>query len=311
MRPFACLIAAGMLAVTACAANAAPVAYGEAFDTLYRIDLTTHTATAVGAAGMYAGQTIGNISGLTTAPDGTLYAAAGGQKLLVTVNPASGAAQVVGSLGLAGQGDPGHNDALDLNMVASCDGTLWLSSAVAGKLWTVDPATGATSLVGVTGHTITGLVARGSVLYGAGGQGNNNFYRIDTHTGAATLIGSFGSQLTGWVDTVSMSFGADGTLWAVLNYVPPQNDSDPIATWSDLATINPDTGTVSIVGPITGPPSLSQVGIKGFTAGAAPCAGSEPMAAPTASAWSLTLLGGLLALVGLIDGRRRSRLRIR
>ena len=307
MRPFACLIAAGMLAVTAFSVNAAPVAYGEAFNTLYRIDLATHTATAVGASGMYAGQIIGNISGLTTAPDGTVYAAAGGQKLLITVNPASGAANVIGSLGLAGQGDPRHTDALDLNMIASCNGTLWLSSAVAGKLWTVDPASGATTLVGMPGHTITGLAARGDELYGAGGQGDNNFYRIDTHTGAATLIGSFGPQLTGWVDTVSMSFDANGTLWAVLNYVPPQNDNDPLADWSDLATIDPNTGTVSIIGPITGPASLSQVGIKGFTVGPAQCAASEPVGAPVASPWSLGLLGGLLALSGMLAGRRKLR----
>src|ERR1035437_9953786 len=86
-RPLACLIAAG-IAVFAFSANAATVVYGEAFDTLYQIDLGAHTATAIGAAGMYGGVPIANISGLTTAADGTLYAVAGASKLFISVDPA-------------------------------------------------------------------------------------------------------------------------------------------------------------------------------------------------------------------------------
>ena len=44
----------------------------------------------------------------------------------------------------AGQGDPARNDALDLNMIAGCEGELWLTSAYAQKVWTVDPADGTT-----------------------------------------------------------------------------------------------------------------------------------------------------------------------
>ena len=44
MRPLTCVIAAGMLAVAAVPAQAA-TAYGEAFDTLYRIDLDKHEVT--------------------------------------------------------------------------------------------------------------------------------------------------------------------------------------------------------------------------------------------------------------------------
>jgi hypothetical protein len=157
-----------MLAVAAVPAQAA-TAYGEAFDTLYRIDLDKHEATRVGEAGRYAGQLIGNISGLAPKGDGTMYAVAGALKLLIGVDTSTGVARIVGDLGLAGQGDPNHNDALDLNMTASCDGTLWLVSAIANKLWTVNPADGSTTLVGPTGHTVTGLVARGDTLYGAGG----------------------------------------------------------------------------------------------------------------------------------------------
>ena len=169
MRTLACLVAAGMLAVSAPSARAATAAYGEAFDTLYRIDLTSHTAQNVGRAGSSAGQSIGNLSGLSYSLDGTLYTVAGGMNSLARVDPSSGRATIVGSFGLNGQGDPQRNDALDLGMPFSCDGTLNLVSAYAGELWTVDPNTGATTLVGPTGHTITGLVAVGNALYGAGG----------------------------------------------------------------------------------------------------------------------------------------------
>jgi hypothetical protein len=305
MRLLTCLIAAGMFAVAAIPAGAATVAYGEAFDTLYRIDLTTHEATKVGAAGRYSGQIIGNISGLSMTADGALYAAAGGFKLLVRIDPESGQATVIGDLGLNGQGDPGRNDALDLNMAAGCGGTLWLSSAVANKLWTVDRANGAARLVGSTGHALTGIVAYGERLYGAGGKGDNTFDRIDPATGAATAIGAFGSGITRWVNSVSMSFDEAGTLWAVINYVPPEHDTDIPADWSDLATIDPATGKVHVIGPITGPESLKQVGMKGFTTGPAPCGGQQPSPAPIDSPWMLALLAGLLALVASTQRPRR------
>lgn len=297
MRPLTCLIAAGMFAVAAVSAKAATDAYGEGFDTLYRIDLDSRKAVPIGGAGRYAGQTIGNISGLTTTADGSLYAIAGALKLLLGIDQASGGARVIGNLGLANQGS-GQFDALDLNMTADCDGTLWLSSAVVNKLWSVDPGSGETRLVGPTGRPITGLAARGKLLYGAGGRGDNNLYRIDTATGAASLIGPFGAAAPAWINTVSMSFDAAGTLWAVFSYVPPAPGSSSTPDWSDLATINPATGKVTLRGPITGPDALRGTGMKGFTVGPAPCtaAQSAPMPAPVGSPWVWGLLVLLLAL---------------
>lgn len=307
MRPLICLLAAGMLA-SAFPAHAATTAYGEAFDTLYRIDLEARTATAVGAAGRYSGVPIGNISGLTTMADGTQYAVSGALKLFLRIAPTTGVATVVGSLGLSGQGS-GQYDALDLNMTAACDGTLYLSSAIANKLWTVNPQTGVATLVGPTGRAITGLVARGGTLYGAGGKGDNNLYRIDAKTGSTGLIGPFGSAVPEWINTVTMSFDAQGKLWAVLNYIPPAPGSTSNPDWSDLATIDPQTGKMAIVGPITGPSSLAGTGIKGFTLGPTQCNGSvsDPVSAPVASAWMLTLLGALLAAAGLWSVRGRLR----
>lgn len=298
-----------MLAVSALPTRAAATtAYGEAFDTLYTIDLDARRATEVGRSGLFRGQIIGNISGLTTTADGAMYAAAGGFKLLVRIDPANGGTTVVGSFGLDGQGDPARNDALDLNMAAGCDGTFWLSSAVADKLWKVDPGTGTTTLVGATGHAITGLVARGDQLYGTGGKGDNNFYRLDPATGNATPVGPFGPAVTRWVNSVSMSFGPDGTLWAVFNYMPPENDSKPAVDWSDLARIDPATGTVTILGPIEGPESLRQIGMKGFTLGPPMCVrAAEAQPTPVGSPWILGLLGLLLGAIGLTGMRRAAR----
>jgi len=297
-----------MLVVATPSAQAATGAYGEAFDTLYQVDLDTRVATRVGESGRYAGQTIGNISGLTTLPDGSMYAVAGGLKLLLRIDPEDGSADVLGDFGLSGQGDPARNDALDLNMIADCDGTLWLTSAYAAKLWTVDPADGSTVLVGDTGHAISGLAVRDDDLFGAAGKDDNRFYRIDPATGAATPIGAFGAGVTRWINSVSMSFGEDGTLWAVLNYVPPEDDSQALADWSDLATIDPATGELEILGPITGPEALRQIGMKGFSAGPPLCGrGTPPVSAPVNSPWALLLLGLFMATAVGLNRRRFAR----
>lgn len=307
MRSLTRFFAAGMLAVSAFAANAATIAYGEAFDTLYRIDLDARQATKLGVAGMYAGQTIGNISGLTTAANGTLYAIAGATKLLLKIDPAGGLATVIGDLGLRGSGS-GQFDALDLGMAADCDGNLWMSSGVLKQLWKVDSKTGATTLVGSTGHPIAGLVFHAGVLYGSGSREDHGFYRVDRQSGFATLIGTFGPSTPSELNSVSMSFDSEGTLWAVLNYVPPTTGS-VTPDWSDLAKIDPATGTMTVLGPITGPESLRQAGMKGFTVGPDQCLGGAagPAAAPVGSPAALTLLAALLAVVGAWRHRRRLR----
>jgi MYXO-CTERM domain-containing protein len=104
-----------------------------------------------------------------------------------------------------------------------------------------------------------------------------------------------------------MSFDGVGTLGAVINYVPPEHDTDIPADWSDLATIDPTTGAVHVLGPITGPESLKQVGMKGFTTGPAPCGGDPPPSpAPIDAPW---MLGLLVALLALVASTQRQRLR--
>ena len=132
------------------------------------------------------------------------------------------------------------------------------------------PVTGATTLVGATGHAITGIVARGNQLYGAGGRGDNTFYRIDTTTGAATEIGSFGYG--GWINSVSMGFDDSGTLLGgpQLRAAGAGLDNGSRLERSGHAR-SELPARCTIVGPITGPESLSQVGMKGFAIGPPRC----------------------------------------
>jgi hypothetical protein len=294
-----------MLNLSASGARAETMAYGEAFDTLYRFGLASHTATEIGSAGRYGGQPVANLSGLTLTSDGTAYAVSGGLKALVRIDLASGDSTVVGSLALSGQGT-GQFDALDLGMAADCEDVLWLSSGTLRELWRVDPETGATTLVGPTGHPISGLVANGNLLYGTGGESDRTFYRIDKSTGAATAIGGFGAEVPAALNSVAMSFDDAGTLWAVLNYVPPTT-GNTVPDWSDLATIDPATGVISVVGPIEGPESLRQLGMKGFAIGPPRCVagGGAAFSAPVGTPPWLFALAGLLVAAAAVALRRR------
>ncbi|MDR3390044.1 MAG: hypothetical protein P4L92_23650 [Rudaea sp.] len=284
------------------------IGYGEAFnnvsgDTLYRVDLTAHTAQELGSAGFLNGQQpMVNLEGLTYSPGGQLYAVSDALKVLLRVNPLTGTATLVGPLNLAGQS---VTQRLDLGLAFTCDGRLWLSAGN-GNFWQVDPATGATAPVGNLGAKITGIAANGNQVYGAGSQGNNNLYLIDTATAQATAIGAYGSGAS-YVTTASPGFDASGQLWAILDYVPPEPGVTTVALWSDLAQLNATTGTLVDTGPIVGPSDLEQIGLKGLAIAPPVCTAARPGdPTPSMSAHGLTLLTLLLLLLaGTVLRRRR------
>lgn len=315
--PLRAFIATLVLAVSGIQANAGPVAYGEAFDTLYRIDLATRTATPVGAAGSWGGASIANVEGLTYGPNGKLYAVSDTLlKALMTIDPATGLANVIGPLGGgSGLGDSGQGtfDVLDLGMTFTCDGRLWLSSGFTGSFWQVDPGTGATTKIGNLGATITGLTARGNQVFGAGSQDDPNLYSIDLTTGQATSVGPYGQGLNP-ITTASPGFDASGKLWTVLDNVPPLPPTQT-PQWSTLATISA-TGALAAVGDITTPAGLKYpatvtqlpyVGIKGLAI-TSPCNVAKAAALDPAPATSPLSLSALILLVLLGAGtswRRR------
>jgi hypothetical protein len=292
--PLRAFIAALVFVVALAPARAADtLAYSESFDTLFRVDLTTHTATKIGQATPPGVTRLANIEGLTLTPGGTLYGVSdtNGAKTLLSIDPKTGLGTVVGTLNLTGGDTSGQ---LDLGMAATCDGKLWLSSGT-GLFWQVDPSTAASTFVGNLGAKVTGLAARGNRVYGAGSQGNNNFYTINTSTGAAALVGAYGSS--NYITTTSPGLDAGGRLWAVLNYVPPPQGQNTFPEWSDLAQIDPVTGALTNTGPITGDADF-QTNFYGSLKGLA--IASSCTAAVTATSQLPTLSWPALALLILL-----------
>jgi len=307
----ACPAAAALFALLATSvATAAPFAYAPAYDQLYRVDLGSRTATLVGVSGSYAGIPI-VFKGLAYAPNGVLQGASDNTKSLFRIDFPGSPANLVGSLGLAGQGDPQRLDALDLSYAMTCDGSAWLASGVARKLWKVDTVTGMASLVGSTGARVTGLAARGRELFGAGDYENPSLFRVDTATGAATAIGTFNVN-SSKISSVWPAFDSSGQLWAAISYIPPPPPSANAfpPDWSDLALIDANSGAMTVLGPITGPEDLRSVPLFGLAiAPPAPCpAGTAtPQTVPAGSPLGYALLCAMLMLVSLLGLRRRAR----
>jgi hypothetical protein len=317
--PLRAFIATLVLAVSGIHANAGTVAYGEAFDTLYSIDLSTRTATPIGAAGTWSGASLANIEGLTYGPNGKLYAVSDTLlKALMTIDPATGLANVIGPLGGgSGLGDSGQGtfDVLDLGMTFTCDGRLWLSSGFTGSFWQVDPGTGAAIKIGNLGATITGLTARGNQVFGAGSQDDPYLYSIDLSTGNATSVGPYGQGLNP-ITTASPGFDTTGKLWLVVDNVPPLPPTQT-PQWSTLTTVSAK-GALATVGDITTPTGLKYantvtqlpyVGIKGLAI-TSPCNVAKAAAAavdpaPATSPMSLSALILLVMIAAGTSWRRR------
>jgi hypothetical protein len=301
LRGFIAAFVLGVLGARAWAAD--PVAYAEAFDTLYSVDLATHQASEIGRATPLESQfRYANIVGLTFSPGGVLYGVsdAGATKTLLTIDRGTGLATAVGTL------DLGTDQQLDLGLAFTCDGQLWMSAGT-GDFWSVDPLQATATHLGNLGVTVTGLAAHGANLYATGSQGNNNFYAIDRGHASASLIGGYGSS--NYITTMSPGFDASGKLWAVLDYVPPP--SGPSPDWSDLAQLQVGSGLLANLGAIT--PSqakwsgdLQQIGLKGLAIPAAVCAAGTVSSTPALSWYALACLVGLLVLSsGTVLRRRR------
>jgi Domain of unknown function (DUF4394) len=205
-------------------------------DDLYTIDLATGTAVAVGDTGF------ADIEGLAFAGT-TLYGIDDATDALVTINTATGAATLVGSLGVS---------ILDAGLTFDCAGNLYMSTDVPGNLYRIDTATGAATLVGSQGQPVTGLTARGSTVFGLGGDATNNLVSVNVATGAVTAIGALGTVS---VSDGGLDFDAAGTLWG-LN----------------------DVGQIFTINPVTGAATAGAMTLTGFES----LAIGPPICAPTA-----------------------------
>ena len=278
---------------------AEPLGVIAALDGVYRVDLATRQATELGFTGQYAGQLVA-VEGMAYSPDGTLYSVADNLKSLFRIDPRNGAASFVGPLGLSGEGQFSN---LDTAFAITADGRAWLASAVVGKLWQVDLGTGTASPVGDLGFKVSGLAARGNELFAAGCRGDEGLYRVDQDTGAARLIGGFKKEVP-YAPTISIGFDAQNKLWAVINYNPPQTNGS-LSTWSDLAEVDVEAGTIKLDGSLTGPDSLRTIAIRGLSIAAptAVTATVDPVPAGGPLAIGLLVLG--LGIFGGLHSRRR------
>ena len=304
--PLRALLAALVFAVACGQAIAADViGYSEAFDTLYRVDLTTQIATEVGRATPIGAPRLANIEGLTASAAGTLYAISDTDsvKTLLQINSTTGLATGLGTLTFTGGNVSGQ---LDLSLAFTCDGRMWMASGT-GSFWQLDPATATATFIGDLGAKITGLAAHGNVLYGAGSQGNNNIYTIDTATGAATIIGAYGSSAP-YITTISIAFDAAGNLYAILDF-NPQPSGSTIIQWNDLAQITSTSGALADMGNITASGNsvadLEFVGMKGLAIVPSACAAQATSSLPALSWPSLLLLMTLLTLIAGTQFSRR------
>lgn len=170
---------------------------GDVDDQLYRINLTTGTATSVGATGF------GDIEALAFGPDGSLYGVDDATNQLVKCDVLTGACTAVGPLGVA---------ITDMGLTFDVGGTLWMATDVPQILYRVDPSTGAATEVGPQGQQVTALAADGSVIYGLGGDGTNNLVRMNTATGAAVPVGPLNTVN---VSDGGLEFAPGGTLYGL------------------------------------------------------------------------------------------------
>jgi hypothetical protein len=286
-----------LLPALACAAPAV-FGYGAGFSELYRVNLATAQATRIGPV---AGIGFNDVEGLALSPDGILFGVAdqtmhlgGGNfsattDFLIRISPTTGAGTLVGQMpGLQGQGPaPGQ---LDYGLAFTCDGRLWMSSDTTGNLWEVDRNSAAVRLVGNTGASISGLAARGNVLFGVSVGPTPQLYRIDPATAAAVVVGPL--DVGGVVANAGLDFDADGVLYAAL---------DPGATvpgFSRVVRIDPNTGAGTVVAQIP----IEFVTMKALAiapTGGCQAASVDAIPVPGPMAPWLALLGVICALLGM------------
>jgi hypothetical protein len=184
--------------------------------------------------------------------DSTVYVVTSNQQF-GTVNLATGAFQQIGS----GTPEP------DSNLMPGPNGTLYSLATLSGSLVTINPTTGATTVIGMTGlgaHAFD-LAEVAGKLYLTDFSGN--LYSVDALTGAAKLIGPTGIPADpavpftmnpdGTVNLCDESlYGVGGKLYATFDafkWDPVAMAVTAVDVSPALYQIDPATGTTTVIGP--------------------------------------------------------------
>ncbi len=269
------------------------------FDSLHRVVLTVGTATKIGelrpsrSDAPYA-----DVEGLALNSKGMLYGIDDATKTLIRIEPSSGAALPVdgrdGNTGLP------RTAIFDFGLTFDCAGALYASSDSRRSLYRLDAETGVATLVGSEGSLgapITGLAAKGDVVYGIGSEGSENLYRIDVTTGRAVLVGPLGANLR--FSDAGLDFDANGVLWGVADMSGASLNPEP----SILFRINETTGAAERV-------STTVSGVESLAIAPPLCSAPEGTpeipVIPALNPIGLSVLGLMIALLALVALPRRS-----
>lgn len=249
---------------------------------LYIVNQATAAATVVGP--ILVGALPIAITGLAFHPTtGVLYAITSNNspnfpQNLVTINPATAAATIIGALGIGGA---------DISFASS--GILYMSSGQATNLYTVNLTTGAATLVGATGTGDSGsglAIDSGGTAYFSGNGSAGSLDRLSLSTGAATIGPVLtGAPIAGSIN--AMKFSGSNALFGV-------NNTNPGGNPDNLVTINVLTGAVTNIGAL--PASIDGLAFAGI---------NPPGAAPTLSEWALIALALILFSAGASAVARR------
>lgn len=206
---------------------------------LYTVNLANGTATLVGAIRLAGSKSIG-VTGLAADPtSGVLYGITSEKSpnsphALVTIDPASGAAELVGDLRLIGS-----------DIAFDSKGTLYIWLPGTSQLGTVNLSDAAVIPIGKAGPagSPAGIaIDPNGMVYVISKGASGTLDNVDLATGALQV----GPQLTGAPFSTqinSMSFSPSGLLLAVNS-----NGGSPANT--RLVTINTATGVVATIGPL-------------------------------------------------------------
>jgi hypothetical protein len=179
------------------------------------IDLNTGVFTSLGNSG----QTLAGLAVANGSIFATSYHTANGT--LFTVNPANGSLTSVGIATGVDYDDFG----------STTSGLYAVSFGATQDLYSINPSTGTTTLIGPTGlgyGAWRGLSTNSSTLYFADGA---DLYTLSTATGAATLVGAFGgsAEMGVLLTEGGVLYGGDDT----------DNRVDTINAGTGAATLGP------------------------------------------------------------------------
>lgn len=215
---------------------------------LYLVDPRDGTHIAIGAIASNGGATGHGVTGLAFDPAGVLFASessTGEASSLLTIDPATGAATVIGPLV---DGDTAHASIPDITFAGAA---LVGWSENSDDVVSIDAASGAVTVLGDSDISSAGsgmtALSDGTVIFAQAAVGSGLF-AVSLTDGSAEQIAILASEQTDGLAVCSMA-AFQGAVFAVLS----ANAGSPLGG-SSLAAIDPATGEVTPLGAL--PPGI-------------------------------------------------------